>query len=332
MHTLGLDIGKDEVVAFLLDDEGQPIYKTSKAFPQTAAGHRRLLKWLPNAECTRVLFESTGVYSKALVKALDGCVGSLHELNPRTLKHMAVSMTQTKTDHADARAIAEIGHLLALTRPEVLQKRTVAFDEQAQNVAAWLSEYDRLRANIAALKCQIEDIGLNPAPAARQIRTRRQAELRLLEARLDHAKAQIQAALDAWKCKDAELLLSIKGVGPLTAAAILTKTRTIDRFDSADAFKAYFGVYPRQNQSGRRNAPARMATHGCALVRHMLWNAARVAARFNPVCRQLFERLRSAGRAVPACYGAVARKLLQIIYGVLKNQRPFDPTLGLQPT
>lgn len=330
MHTLGLDIGKDEVVAFLLDDDGQPVHKAAKAFAQTAAGHRQLLAWLPNPEHTRVLFESTGVYSKALVKALDGQVGSLHEMNPCTLKHMAVSMTQTKTDHADARAIAEIGHLLALTKPDALDKRAIAFDEQAQNVAAWLAEYDRLRKCVVALKCQIDDVGCNPAPAARQIHKRRKAELRTLENRLAHARKQIEAAVKDWKHRDAELLLSIKGVGPLTAAAVLTKARDIRRFDSADAFKAYFGVYPKQNQSGRRNAPAHMAKHGCAVVRHMLWNAAKSAARFNPVCRQLFERLRAAGHKVPACFGAVARKLLQIIYGVLKRQTPFDPTLGVK--
>jgi len=69
-----------------------------------------------------------------------------------------------------------------------------------------------------------------------------------------------------------------------------------------------------------------MATHGSQLMRHMLWNAAKCAARHNPVCRALFERLIARGKSAPAAYGAVARKLVQIIYGVLRSLTMFNPT------
>ena len=69
-----------------------------------------------------------------------------------------------------------------------------------------------------------------------------------------------------------------------------------------------------------------MANHGPALIRDALWNCAKVAARFNPPCKALYERLRAKGKHAAACFGAVARKLVQIIYGVLKSKRSFSFT------
>ena len=109
-------------------------------------------------------------------------------------------------------------------------------------------------------------------------------------------------------------------------ATTLAVVRDIGRFDSADALKAYLGIYPRRNQSGKRERPLHMAHHGNALMRHVLWNAARAAVRVkhpgNPF-RELHDRLRKKGRTYGYAIGAVCRKLVQVIYGVLKSQTPF---------
>ena len=119
--------------------------------------------------------------------------------------------------------------------------------------------------------------------------------------------------------------MSIPGIGPLTAAALLTSVRSIGRFDGADALKAYLGIYPRRWQSGNREGPSRMAKHGNKVLRHMLWNAAKCAARHNPDCRSLYEKMIAANKSAPSAYGAVARKLIQICYGVLTRRTRFSP-------
>jgi transposase len=324
MHTLAIDLAKDELVAFLLDHQGQPIHSTPCTFPQTPAGYRALIAWMSDPLHTRVVFESTGVYGKRMMRALQGRVASLHEMNPRTLKRAALHMTQTKTDHADARAIAEAGHLLAASTPHILEHNRVAFDPLTEEIEAWLSEYDRLRKTITRLQCQIQNIACHPTPAARTITKRRENELHRLRQDQNQVKKQIEKLVGQWTNPDAELLQTITGIGVLTTAAVVTAIRRIERFASADALKGYFGLYPSRRQSGAVERSSRMAKHGSALVRHMLWNAAKSAARFNDVCRALFERLQEKGRAAPACYGAVCRKLVQLIYGVLKNQTPFQ--------
>jgi hypothetical protein len=49
------------------------------------------------------------------------------------------------------------------------------------------------------------------------------------------------------------------------------------------------------------------------------------AMRFNPICKAFAERLKAQGKPQIVIIGAIMNKLLHIIYGVLKHQKPFDP-------
>lgn len=325
MDTLSLDIAQDTFIAFLTDHDGKPVHEQPRIFTYTAAGLAKLTAWMRDPASTRIVFESTGVYGKRIIKAFSGLVGSIHELNPQIIRRFATSMVQTKTDHADVRAIAQVTHLLALQRPEKLEQSRVQLQDDRENLSLWLAEYARLTRAAARLKNQIQNIGFAIASAATLIRRRRQNELRRLQKSLRDVKAHIIAAFNDLQDKDdVQRLCTIPGVAELTAAAVITTVRSIDRFKSADALKAYLGIYPRRRQSGAKESPARMATHGSKLVRHMLWNAARSAARFNPACKALFERLVAKGSHQIAAYAAVMRKLVQIIYGILKSKTPFQ--------
>jgi transposase len=326
IHTLGIDLAKDTLIACLFDHTGAEIRPPTE-FHTSPAGLRRLLAWLPDPASTRVVFESTGVYGKPLIFALHGLVASLHQLNPQIVKRLAASCIQTKTDHADARAIARVGHRLALTEPRALDNARVSYDPRFEDLALWLNEFHRLSLNAATLKTQIQTIQHNPAPAAKQLLKRLQRELQLTDKHKKQAAELMDQAADHADARSVELLASIPGIGRATAATLLSRIVSIQRFDSADALKGYLGVYARRVQSGRHEAPSRMARHGCKLVRHMLWNCAKVAARFNPDCKALFQRLKDKGKHAASCYGAVARKLLHIVYGVLKNQKPYQPAL-----
>ena len=55
-----------------------------------------------------------------------------------------------------------------------------------------------------------------------------------------------------------------------------------------------------------------------------------VALRHNPIVRAFGERLRANGLAPKAVVVAAIRKLLHLVYGVLKSGRPFDPNYSVQ--
>jgi len=328
MDSLCLDVAKDELVALLIDEHGQYIHPKPKTFKQNTNGYRQLLRWTRQPLDTRVVFEATGVYNKRMIQALHGHVAALHEVNPMIIKRFATSMIQTKTDQADVRAIADVVHTLSLKNPAKLEQSRVNVDPQRENLAIWLKEYRRYGKNIAKLKNQMANTTHETAGDASIILQEQRRDMEYFQTRQRDAKKHIERVFKAWKSRDAELACSIPGIATLTAASILTAINDINQFDSADAFKAYFGQYPKRTQSGKHESKSKMAKHGNKLVRHNLWNAAKSAARHNPVCRDLFERLVASGKHESAAYGAVSRKLLQILYGVLKNKKPFQ----IQPT
>jgi hypothetical protein len=67
-----------------------------------------------------------------------------------------------------------------------------------------------------------------------------------------------------------------------------------------------------------------MSRKGNDLVRHYLWNAARVGIRFNPALRALYARLKAKGTRGDVAIGHCMRKLLHLVFAVWKTNRPFD--------
>ena len=55
-----------------------------------------------------------------------------------------------------------------------------------------------------------------------------------------------------------------------------------------------------------------------------------VARRYNPVIKAFADRLKKAGKPNMVIIAAVMRKLLHIIYGVLKSGMPFDPSISVK--
>jgi len=68
-----------------------------------------------------------------------------------------------------------------------------------------------------------------------------------------------------------------------------------------------------------------MSKIGNAKVRKSFFMPALVAMRYNPIFIEMRKRLLKAGKPKMLIVGAVMRKLIHIIYGVLKNDQPFDP-------
>lgn len=324
-YFLGLDVAMDSFVAALLNEAGELAAPTA-VFSNNPEGFAALLAWLPEPTRTIGMCEPTGVYNQHLKHALAGELQSLHEMNSQTLKQFAFTQVRTKTDQADAMMIAEAARVLFLTKPEKLENCRVSLNPQRENLALWLAEYDRLRKAIATLRVQIGELDHRAATDAPKVKRRRAEELKYLLAQQREVKREIERTYEKLGDAQARLIDSIPGLGPISTAATLVVVRDVSRFRSADALKAYLGIYPQRNQSGKRERPSHLAHHGNALMRHVLWNAAKAAVMVkhdaNPF-RKLQERLMAKGRTYNYAIGAVCRKLVQVIYGVLKSQTPY---------
>ena len=324
-YFVGIDVSKETLDIACVDAQGQPVAAVPARVANTLEGVQSLLQALTRPQQTVVLYEATGVYGKKLSWVLPEHVGLVCEMNPKIVKNAKLTMSQTKTDPVDARRIAGIARHLYLSEAQVLTRFAInqATDPE---LAVWIGEYHRLHKAIACLLQQIDAIRQLPSPAAQQVVERMNNELVQLRA----AQKQVARTIEELAhSQPVQWVASIKGIGIVTAATVVNRIGSIHRFATADQLKAYLGIYPCKRQSGKYKGFVKLAQHGDRLIRHQLFNCAKAAARFNPACRDLYERLIDAGHPPLFAWIAVMRKLVQIIYGVLKNQTPWDPNFGL---
>ena len=124
---------------------------------------------------------------------------------------------------------------------------------------------------------------------------------------------------------DVKLVESIKGIGLDSAVRLIVEIEDYSRFDSSKALCAYFGVHPTWRESGDGHWKTGMSKQGRAQVRGVLYMCSLTAIRWNPPLKGLYHRFRKKGMNHYQAMGVVMHKLLRIIYGVLKNQTPYDP-------
>ncbi len=150
-------------------------------------------------------------------------------------------------------------------------------------------------------------------------------DLEVLRRRLHELERDIERTLYH---HEVGLLTTIEGIGPQTAARLITELGTLEHFRSAAALAAYVGVVPAIRQSGkRRGLHAGLTPVGHARLRAALWMPTLVAVQKNPWLRAYYQRLRARGKLAKVALVAALHKLLFAIYSVAKSRRPFIPQL-----
>ncbi len=115
-------------------------------------------------------------------------------------------------------------------------------------------------------------------------------------------------------------LRSIPGVGPRTAEAVAACLDNPDRFPNAKTVGQYFGLVPRQDQSGDRNKLGHITREGPPVVRQMLAEAAWQAQRRSPTVKAYFERVqRGDPQRKKIALVVTAHYLVRVMYSMLKN-------------
>ena len=120
-------------------------------------------------------------------------------------------------------------------------------------------------------------------------------------------------------------ITTIPGIGTVLGAVILSEFGDINRFDKPSQLVAYAGIDATVSQSGEYEGTHNvMSKRGSPYLRKALFQAALVASNSDPVLKAYYQKKRSEGKHHKTCIGAVARKLCNIIYAVLKNDKPYQ--------
>jgi transposase len=125
--------------------------------------------------------------------------------------------------------------------------------------------------------------------------------------------------------EDGRRLRRIPGIGPLHAATIRAELGDVSRFTSVDQVVAYAGLEPRTRQSGSFVGQQKLSKRGPGALRHALDLAALAAARHRPEWHRRYQRLLDQGRAKKEALTILSRRLLKVVYHLLRTGAAYDP-------
>jgi len=295
----GLDISKQNLQLHLPD--------RFHDLANSPVGHRRLLKLLAGLPAAQVICEATGGYERKVVAALHQSKLPVSVLNPARVRHFARATGQyAKTDRIDAAVLSDY-------RTKLQPKPTAPRTDQEQQLTELIRRRGQLLDILVAQRQQLESLTLaSLKQQARKLVRRLESDLAQIEVLLKELCAQAPQLQTR-----VEKLQAIKGVGTLTALAVLAELPelgTLNRHQAA----ALAGLAPHPRDSGQWHGK-RTIGGGRAQVRRALYMAALVGARSNHHFKAFYQRLRAAGKPAKLALTAVMRKLIILMNQILKH-------------
>jgi transposase len=288
-----------------------------------ASGWGELTAMLGQVQVDLVVVEATGGYERGIVCALQAAGVCVARVNPRQARDFAKSMgVLAKTDQVDARVLRDFADVLAKHRER--DKYLTAMIEPSRQVLAELMIRRRQLVEMrGAEHNRLEHAGS---------KTRRSilSVIKLLDKQLAEIERDIDDHLDQHFKPQRDLLDSVKGVGPVTILTLTAMLPELGRLGRRQIAKLV-GVAPLAADSGKRQGKRR-TWGGRAPVRAVIYMAATVAMRHNPVIRAFYERLLAAGKPPKVAIVACMRKLLTILNAMLRDQRAWDAAHHINAT
>jgi len=125
---------------------------------------------------------------------------------------------------------------------------------------------------------------------------------------------------------DPNELASVDGIGEFSAAIITTEIMDIARFPTATKLNGYVGAYPELKRSGKSSDPQpEMTEKGNSYLRHTIFMCTLSAVENNRVIKNHYQKQLRKGKEEMVAIGSCMRKMVHLIYGILKSDERFDP-------
>ena len=318
---VGADIAAESIQIDWLDSASQQHEQVTLKQHKRAYGQWvKQLTRVASAEHIQVVMEATGNYWLAFAEYLHQAGLVVSVLNPLQAKHFAKARLQrTKTDRVDAALLREYGRVM---QPDAWEPPPPI----CQQLQQYLNRRDDLIQMRNAERNRLHALKHHPQ-AASDILQSLQAHIRSLAQQIRALERTIHSLLLShhdW-AQAVGHLLTVKGLGYLTIARILTATHAFARCTTPEQAASFAGLAPHVRQSGKWKGKSTIGGGGHAALRQALYMAALSAARFNPALRTFYRRLLQQGKLRKVALCAVARKLLHLAWALVVKQRDFDP-------
>ena len=311
--VLGIDIAKQRMeVALLVDGKVK-----NKSFRNTMEGFETLSLWLKKLGIPKVqaCLEATGNYGEDLAIYLHEAGHLVSMVNPARIKGFAQSeLIRTKTDKIDAGIIARF--CLAM-KPEPW----IPPSPEIRVLRALVRRADSLIDMLTQEKNRLGTAHESVIPLIKD-------HMGYLNKEIKKVRGQIADLIDQNPNlrQKKELLASIPGIGKATIAVILAELDNLEKFNHVRELVAFIGLAPKETLSGSSiKGKPRLCKVGHARFRKALYMPALVSIQCNPVMLAFYNRLKEKGKNGKVIVCAIMRKLVHLIFGILKSGKKFDP-------
>jgi transposase len=324
-QNAGIDLSMDdfEINLSVLDDNFEKRCLGKNKFPNNTEGFKSLIAWVKKKKDLTInesyTLEFTGVYYECLAYYLKENGKIVHMVIPSKSKKYCESLSiASKTDKLDAQALSWLGlerklkewepisgvflRLRALTREreEVLKEKTIVSNRlhamnKKVNISA--SAIRRYEARMELLKSQVKEI---------------------------EEEVQMLIKEDEGLEKKFIKVLTIPGVGFITAATIIAETNGFAAILNQKQLTSYAGLDVKLKESGRYVGKSKISKQGNSHIRRILHFPAQTAIIYNKPLSVFYERVNAKKIKAMIAGVGVQRKLLCLIYAIWKNDRAFD--------
>ncbi|MGT2800038.1 IS110 family transposase [Streptococcus marmotae] len=155
----------------------------------------------------------------------------------------------------------------------------------------------------------------------------REFELREIIENIQHYNRLIKTAetqIDELMADIKSVITTVTGIGNRLEAVILAEIRNIHTFDNPAQLQAFAGLEPAIYQSGQMEMTGKMVKRGSPHLRWAILQAAKACTRYSPQFRQFLSLKLEQGKHYNVAITHVAKKLIRVIFYLLKHDIPFD--------
>lgn len=338
MDHIAIDLGGRESRICVCDQQG-------KIVEEQWWLTNRLGEYLKKRPAGRVVLETSAeAFAVAETAAQWG-----HEVRvvPATLvKSLGVGARRVKTDKKDARALSEVSCKIDLPSVHIPSKVSQEWKALCSSRDCLVRTRTKLINHVRGLmRTRVKHVRSGAVQSfAQRVRQKLESnpeglsiaidrELRLIE-ELNRQIAATDRELKAITSQEPRCrkLMTVPGVGPVTALRFLATIDEVSRFGGAHAVQSYLGLTPGENSSSTRERRTSITKAGNPTMRWLLIQAAWCALRTRPkdsMVQWAAEVAGRRGRQVAAV--ALSRKLAGILYAILRDGSDYQPSRGAQP-
>ncbi len=303
---VGIDVSKDRL-DIAVSPSGEVFFVDN-----SHAGLEALVSRLKAERADVVALEATGGFETLTVAGLSAAGFAVLVVNPAQVRAYANAIgRRAKTDPIDAAVIAAF---VAATHPEIRPLR----DAKTQALCELVARRRQIVQMIVAEENRMRMVQVKHAQKSiKRLLAALRRELESLDADMDdHIRKS-----PLWRVRE-RLLVSVPGVGTTTARTLLAEMPELGTLDRRQ-IASLAGLAPWTRQSGRWKGKSFIGG-GRGKVRAVLFMAALVASRHNPMLKTFRDRLVAAGKPKIVAIVATMRKLLTILNAIIRDEKPWQ--------